>query len=356
MAAAPGEAAAAPTPPPRKRSRADVPDTFTADPGLRRALAAALRDGRKATAGGDYPAAIQAFDRALAVQPNFARGLSGRGYARLLAGDLEMAEEDLAAALAATSDPKLRAAIHFNLGLLAEKRGETGAAEASFRISQRLRPSKAAAAKLRDRCVAVDRQQIEAIAFAGWLPLGQHLDAFAVDPPATLPADEAGARALLCAGGACEGPAPWVVARAGSMALVEEGKGRVNALIVAQLNEDPGNGWCEASMERVAGPVLHVSATVGCETREMVDTCEGGDEDRDECYEPQWNAGRTREDYFFAGSPLRRVLKVSRHAWAEDQTLGDLPSDFEIEVRVEPGGVVRVVGDGCDATERLGGG
>lgn len=349
---------AAPAAAPRKRSRADVPETFTADPGLRKALAAALRDGRKATAAGDYPAALLAFDRALGVQPGFARALSGRGYARLLAGELDMAEEDFVAALAGTSDPKLRAAIHFNLGLLAEKRGETGAAEASFRLSQRLRPSEAAAAKLRDRCVAVDRQEIEAITFAGWSPLGQHLEAFAVDAPTTpLPGDEAGVRSLLCAGGACEGPAPWLVARAGSMALVEEAKGgRVRALIVAQLNEDPGNGWCEASMARVPGPVLHVSAALGCETREMIDTCEGSGEEREECYEPQWNAGRSREDYFFVASPLRRVLKVSRHAWAEDKTLGDLAEEFEIDVTVEPGGVVRVVGRECDVREAIGGG
>src|SRR5690606_15115195 len=109
----------------------------------------ALSRGRERTRAGAHDEAVAAFDDALAAIPRDPRALSGRGYARLLAGDLPSAEADLQAALAGGPPRSLEAAIDFNLGLVAEGRGDSVAALEYFRRSAVLRPTKAVGKKLR---------------------------------------------------------------------------------------------------------------------------------------------------------------------------------------------------------------
>jgi len=111
------------------------------------AYAAGLKKGRGETLAKRYDAAIAGFDAALKALPGDARALSERGYAKLLAGKTEDAAKDFHAALAATKEPKLLAQIHYNLGLCAEKLGQTEDAKVAFTRSNALVPSKAAAAK-----------------------------------------------------------------------------------------------------------------------------------------------------------------------------------------------------------------
>lgn len=108
-----------------------------------------LSDARKATREGKYADAIAALDRLLAADPEHARAWSTRGYAKLLAGDLDGAGDDLDTALQKKADDDaFAAAVHFNLGLLAEKRSKPDAAKKAYAKSNELRPSKQAKAAL----------------------------------------------------------------------------------------------------------------------------------------------------------------------------------------------------------------
>jgi hypothetical protein len=118
-------------------------DTPAANPAKDR-----LEEGRKLTIAKDYAKAIAAFDAALKLDPNAASGFSGRGYARLLAGDLAKAKADLDAALTRDARPEFQAAVYFNLGLLAEKKGDAAAAKAAYERSNSLRATKQAKAAI----------------------------------------------------------------------------------------------------------------------------------------------------------------------------------------------------------------
>ncbi len=171
-ATAPAAATSASSPPRARAATAPSADRrpMTADEKqASKTYAAALGEGRAATSAKRYDDAIAAFDRAIAAKPGDARALSERGYARLLARDLASATKDLDRALEGTSDPALSGPIHFNLGLVAEARGDAEGARVAFARSNAVRPTKAAQAKLagKSACVAVvDRSKPKAKVFA----------------------------------------------------------------------------------------------------------------------------------------------------------------------------------------------
>lgn len=205
-----------------KGERRKLDDQGDAD--KRKAFWAAIQDGRKQTAGKDYAAAVAQFDAALAQLPDHPRALSGRGYARLLAGELDAAEADLRKALAQPGTAKVEAAIEFNLGLVAEQRGDADEAKRRFAIANKLRPSKAAADKLAGAkvCPAALDYTKESQVYANFAAIWGALLAEQVVAEAERPADEASARAAVCrsvdleAGtekDACagRGEGPWLV-------------------------------------------------------------------------------------------------------------------------------------------------
>lgn len=98
-----------------------------------------LDEGRRLTRAGDYAAAIATFDAAIGLDAALARAWSERGYAKLLAGDLAGARADLEAALPLDEGAAFRAAIHYNLGQVAERSGDTAAAKAAYAASLALR-------------------------------------------------------------------------------------------------------------------------------------------------------------------------------------------------------------------------
>ena len=100
---------------------------------------AKLDEGRRLTRAGDYAAAIATFDAAIGLDPALARAWSERGYAKLLGGDLAGARADLEAALPLDEGAAFRAAIHYNLGQVAEKSGDAAAAKAAYTTSLGLR-------------------------------------------------------------------------------------------------------------------------------------------------------------------------------------------------------------------------
>jgi len=104
--------------------------------------------GRKHTREKDYGSAIHEFDAAIKSDPKLAVAYSGRGYAHLLAGHLGEARADFQAALEHDERPHFQAAVHFNLGQLAERSGDREAARAAYARSLELRSTKAAQAAL----------------------------------------------------------------------------------------------------------------------------------------------------------------------------------------------------------------
>lgn len=130
----------------RRADETPWPATFAAerpvavsDTQARRQAKAKLDEGRKLTRAGDYPTAIAAFDAAIELDRALARAWSERGYAKLLSGDLEGAQADLTAALPLDEGAPYWAAVHYNLGLVAEKRGDPSAARTAFEASLALR-------------------------------------------------------------------------------------------------------------------------------------------------------------------------------------------------------------------------
>ena len=127
--------------------------TFAAKPEVAEVPAAAIdgtagalvNEGRKLTRAKDYAGAIAAFDAGLTKDPASAPGHSGRGYAKMLAGDAAGAKADFEKALTLeTKDAGFQAAVWFNLGQLAEKGKDLAAAKAAYEKAIGFKPSEGA--------------------------------------------------------------------------------------------------------------------------------------------------------------------------------------------------------------------
>ncbi len=153
---APGQARAAAKPSPDPKMKA-------ADRGAYRA---ALRDGRAAHRSGDLPAAIAAFDRALALFADDPRALNERGWARYKGGDLQGAEADTRQALARTVDRRLIGASWYNLGRIFEDREQAAEAADAYRRSLAARPNAIVQARL-ETLEQNDQASMAAVALAG---------------------------------------------------------------------------------------------------------------------------------------------------------------------------------------------
>lgn len=102
---------------------------------------AQLQAGRKLTRAGEYKRAIAAFDAAIAGDATKHRPWAGRGYAKLLDGQLEAAEKDCLHALTLNDKPGFQASVHYNLGLIGDKQGKKEKAREHFTKSVELRPN-----------------------------------------------------------------------------------------------------------------------------------------------------------------------------------------------------------------------
>lgn len=239
-----------------------------------------LQEGRKLTKAGDYPAAIAALDRALALSPGDATALAARGYARLLsvpeagardAADraaLAAARQDFDAALAATTDAKLQGRIRHNLGLLTKRLGPSGCAATVTRATVgALHPTWKAAA-------------------AAWASLSPEVMDGA-------PQDDAEARAALCREGCAHPRANGVVlggfdgVQVGALVEVP-GKGIWSAVVL--------DGWREYQCQpegaitlKPLGSLWHIEASVkdpqvvgtdqdgnDCDPEDLTEGCQRG--------------------------------------------------------------------------------
>ncbi|MBL4688181.1 MAG: tetratricopeptide repeat protein [Nannocystaceae bacterium] len=101
-----------------------------------------LAEGRTKSRAKDYTGAIVALDAAIAAEPKLARAWAARGYAKLLDGQFDAAQTDCERALELGEQPRFKASVHYNLGLIAQKRGDKAAAKKAFAASLALRPNK----------------------------------------------------------------------------------------------------------------------------------------------------------------------------------------------------------------------
>ncbi len=115
----------------------------SADPKIGKAklttYATALAEGRKLAGEKKWADAAAKFQEAVAARPNDPRALAELGYAQHHAGENDKARATNKLALAAASDPNLRAMILFNDGLVDEKLGDKAAARAHYQASYKLR-------------------------------------------------------------------------------------------------------------------------------------------------------------------------------------------------------------------------
>lgn len=124
----------------------------TLDRETRARYRAALADGRALHRKGDYRAAMAAFERALAIDPDDPRALAELGWAAFFARDLDVAEARTRAALARTVDAGGKGSVLYNLGRIAEERGDSAEAVALYRQSLHERPNDT----VRDRLARLD--------------------------------------------------------------------------------------------------------------------------------------------------------------------------------------------------------
>jgi hypothetical protein len=338
-------------------------------PEQRKAFKAAIRDGRKATAKNQFSAAIAAYDAALAAIADHPRALSGRGYAKLLSGDLDGATTDLERALSLSPPPEIQGAAHFNLGLVAEKRGELTEAKRQFQLSNTIRPSKAAAKKLAGGppvcAAAIDRTVAEPRKVASWLALARE-----VLTDGEAPKTEAEARDALCKFDAssqeqvdgCAGEPPWHLVNndeAGWMHRLVRPAGE--ELLVLDMQSWTSFSRCGGFDEfeltgkspllvRYAGSE-GMAVEVKLKGDEMVDC----GEDDDDCQSACLSEYDVQLEYVVVDpATLRRSLSVQVHATSREDEHGNTVGGPQLKATLEAGGL-KIKGEGCDELVPLAG-
>lgn len=112
-------------------------------------LKALFKKGRGLASKGDFAAAVTVFDELVLAEPNDAGVRGERGYLKHKAGDNAGAMADLDAALGLKPIDKVRGPLQYNRGLVLLAGSKHAEALAAFQDADRLRPSKAAKAKIK---------------------------------------------------------------------------------------------------------------------------------------------------------------------------------------------------------------
>jgi len=321
---------------------------------------AALSAGRKATLDKDYPAAIKAFDGALAAKPEDPRALSERGYAKLLARDFKSARTDLDKSARTTTDNKLRAAIAFNQGLSAESLGEAAAAQLYFARSNALNPTKPAQTKLegKSKCpAALTKDEVKGSFVGSWRDAWTAMTiAYAAEVfPNTVedkPTSDDAVKKLVCEAD-CKGEGPWVVTRGnglwGVRFLAAMAAGNKIALVPLGAFEYFNCGG-DYKSEISGSGFVHLKAVESVFVRGWTKEGKDGFEPCDEkappetCFSACAGAETTVEHLFMDLTKPAIVLSVGTDTDAAHAPL--------VTVK-ETNGTVTVNGAGCNETVRL---
>ncbi len=332
---------------------------------------AAMKRGRVATDKKDYAVAVKAFSDALAVEPNEPEALAERGYAHLLAKEYDAASADLDAAAKRAAAASQQGMIWFNVGLLAEARGDAAAAKHAYAESNRIRPSKAAAKKLGGAAVcdaAIDKTRTAGTVYASWVAAAKGLRAAALaggpidgstdDDAPKAPTTEAAARAWLCGDDGCDGSGPWIVAIPDSVGdltydLVIGQKGGHLLTFAGLGGKMLGRCESEDQIEVLGGAPLQVHVTIEPNDMVDVDTSSGelkscGD-NLDGCHEACFYSDKSDQDLFIDATSGAQILSVVRPFATRDDSEFKLDEDFTQKVtltRTITG--VTLAGGACD--------
>ena len=350
---------------PARKAPAPKPAAAPPDKQATAKYRAALQRGRVATDKKDYKTAIAAFDEAIAARKDDPRAISERGYAKLLAKDYDGAEKDLLFAQKRAAGASLQGSIWFNLGLIAEARGDKTAAHHAFAESNRAHPTKAAAKKLGGAvCAAsVNRTRDAGVVYAGWAAAAKGLAATGILPPdqddadARPPGKDADARRWLCGDDNCPGTGPWLVTTHDSVG--DEGYHLVFAqgaklIAFADLGSKIA-GRCETSddVQIAGGTPLRV--TVVSEPNDMVemdpmsDDPGACDKPDSHCTEACFYTEKRDVDHFFDVATAAEILTIDRPYTVKAKTEYLLDEDFTqpVSLTVAKDGVT-LKGGGCD--------
>lgn len=111
-------------------------------------MLASLNEGRKLVKSGDVEGGIAKYEALLKIAPNYGPALGELGWAEFKAGKLDDAHAHSLRALAAASEPNKRGMLLYNLGKIAEARGQTQAAIDHYQASLAARPNDVVAKQL----------------------------------------------------------------------------------------------------------------------------------------------------------------------------------------------------------------
>ncbi|MFV8752378.1 tetratricopeptide repeat protein [Nannocystaceae bacterium ST9] len=133
----------------RAKAKAKITGTDDAELAKRRTqMLASLNEGRKLVKDGDFAGGIAKYEALLAIAPHYGPALGELGWAEFKAGKFDDANAHTQRALAETSDAHKRGMLLYNLGRVAEARGQNDAAIGHYQASLAARPNDTVAARL----------------------------------------------------------------------------------------------------------------------------------------------------------------------------------------------------------------
>lgn len=135
----------------RAKAKAKIAGADDAELAKRRAqMLEALNQGRKLVKDGDVAGGMAKYEALLAIAPNYGPALGELGWAEFKAGKLDDAHAHTLRALAEASEPNKRGMLLYNLGRIAEARGQSQAAIDHYQASLVARPNDVVAKQLAD--------------------------------------------------------------------------------------------------------------------------------------------------------------------------------------------------------------
>lgn len=182
----------------RAKARAEIAADQAKLQATRTQMLAALNQGRKLVKDGQLEAGIAEYQKLLAIDPHHGPALGELGWAEFKTGKLDDAHGHTLRALSVAVEPDKRGMLLYNLGRIAEQRGQTEAAIGHYQDSLAARPNDTVAARLAS--LAPDRPA-PAVA-AETAPTG--LRAIVSGALDFASACEQAARDSLCGSGDCE--------------------------------------------------------------------------------------------------------------------------------------------------------
>ena len=132
----------------RAEAKAKIAADEAALSARRKTMLTTLNEGRKLVKDGDLPGGIAKYEALLKIDPHYGPALGELGWAEFKAGELDDASAHTLRALAVATEDNKRGMLLYNLGRVAEARGDTEAAIGYYQTSLAYRANDTVAARL----------------------------------------------------------------------------------------------------------------------------------------------------------------------------------------------------------------